>query len=168
MQGQTATYVLSVAPGAGFAQTVALACTGAPAKSTCTVSPSSVVLSGAAQPATVSITTTVAAALLRPAGRDRMPGIYHQTGTAVLALTAMGLLMALLLRHLGLGRRWAPVTLAVLRCAAAVLTSCGGGTSGGGGTTGTQAGTYNIMISGTSTSGTMTLTHQTNLTLVVQ
>jgi len=97
-----------------------------------------------------------------------MPGIYHQTGTAVLALTAMGLLMALLLRHLGPGRRWAPVTLAVLLCAAAVLTSCGEGTSGGGGTTGTQAGTYNIMISGTSTSGTMTLTHQTNLTLVVQ
>lgn len=67
MPGQTATYMISVAPGGGFAQTVALACAGAPAKSTCTVSPSSVVLSGAAQTATVSVTTTASAAL--PGGK---------------------------------------------------------------------------------------------------
>jgi hypothetical protein len=47
------------------------------------------------------------------------------------------------------------------------MSACGGGNSGGGGG-GTQAGTYNLTVTGTFTSGLTNLTHKTNLTLVVQ
>jgi hypothetical protein len=40
--GQAAKYTVAVAPGGGFNQTVTLTCSGAPAQSTCSVSPSSV------------------------------------------------------------------------------------------------------------------------------
>lgn len=56
--GQTANYTVNVVPGAGFNQTVSLTCSGAPAQSTCTVSPSSVTLNGKSVPATVSVSTT--------------------------------------------------------------------------------------------------------------
>jgi hypothetical protein len=49
------------------------------------------------------------------------------------------------------------------------MSGCGGGGgSGGGGGGGTQAGTYNLTVTGTFTSGSTDLTHKTNLTLVVQ
>jgi hypothetical protein len=47
--GSTATYTLAVNPVAGFNQTVALSCSGAPTGSTCSLSPSSIALSGSAQ-----------------------------------------------------------------------------------------------------------------------
>jgi hypothetical protein len=63
-------------------------------------------------------------------------------------------------------------TVAALAILAMTLTSCGGGSSsssGGGSTsTGTQSGTYTIKVTGTFISGSNTLTHTTNLTLVVQ
>jgi len=43
-------------------------------------------------------------------------------------------------------------------------TGCGGGSSGGG----SGPGTYNLTVTGKFTSGATTLTHNTNLTLVVQ
>ena len=47
--------------------------------------------------------------------------------------------------------------------------ACGNNSSsGGGGRAGTPAGTYNLTVSGTFTSGSTTLTHHTKLTLVVQ
>ncbi len=44
--GQTANYTINVVPGTGFNQTVSLTCSGAPAQSTCTISPSSVPING--------------------------------------------------------------------------------------------------------------------------
>src|SRR5208337_402275 len=68
--GQTAKYTVAVAPGGGFNQTVTLTCSGAPAQSTCSVSPSSVKLNGSA-PAPVTVTVTTAgtsASLAHPSG----------------------------------------------------------------------------------------------------
>jgi len=60
-KGQTASYTLSIVPAGGFAQNVSLACTGAPALATCTVSPNTISLSGtSAATATVTVTTTAA------------------------------------------------------------------------------------------------------------
>jgi hypothetical protein len=57
--GQTANYTVNVVPGAGFTQTVSLTCSGAPAQSTCTVTPSSVTLDGTNPAmATVGVVTT--------------------------------------------------------------------------------------------------------------
>lgn len=57
--GQTATYSVALAPTSGFAQNVALSCSGGPAMSTCSVTPSSVSLSGsAAKTVTVTVATS--------------------------------------------------------------------------------------------------------------
>jgi hypothetical protein len=77
------------------------------------------------------------------------------------------MLVSLVVRQGEQRLRWAPgFALVVLVCLGITLTSCGGG--GGGANTGTQAGTYTIAVSGKFTSGSTTLTHTTNLTLVVQ
>src|SRR5208283_2036197 len=69
--GQVASYTVSVKPAGGFNQTVTLSCSGAPAQSSCSVSPSSVTLNGkTAAPVTVTVTTagTSASLALPPAG----------------------------------------------------------------------------------------------------
>jgi hypothetical protein len=48
------------------------------------------------------------------------------------------------------------------------MLACGGGGSGNNGGGGTQAGTYNLTVTGSFTSGTTNLAHKTKLTLVVQ
>ncbi len=73
--GQTATYMISVAPGGGFKQTVTLSCSGAPAGATCSVSPSSIALGSSASTVTVSVITAgSSAALTRPFGRPPYGG----------------------------------------------------------------------------------------------
>jgi len=63
--GQNAQYTIAVAPLGGFNQMVTLSCTGAPAMSTCSVSPSSVKLSSSGStPVTVSVATTASSAAL--------------------------------------------------------------------------------------------------------
>ena len=57
--GQSASFSVSATPSGGFNQTVTWSCSGAPAGSTCTVSPPAVTLDGTnAASATVTITTT--------------------------------------------------------------------------------------------------------------
>ena len=58
--GATATYPISLVGGAGFGGTIALTCSGAPANSTCSISPSSVTLGGTT-PATVTVSVTTTA-----------------------------------------------------------------------------------------------------------
>jgi hypothetical protein len=48
------------------------------------------------------------------------------------------------------------------------VSACGGGSSSSGGSGGTPAGSYNLAVTGTFTSGSTTLSHTTKLTLVVQ
>jgi hypothetical protein len=52
------TFTLTVAPQSGFTGTVAVSCTGAPSTMTCTLSPTSVTLSGASQTSTATVKTT--------------------------------------------------------------------------------------------------------------
>ncbi len=52
-----------------------------------------------------------------------------------------------------------------LLCLGIIFSACGTGGGGGGET---PAGTYKIMVTGKSTSGSATLTHATQLTLVVE
>jgi hypothetical protein len=65
--GQTATYTISLTPGGGFNQNVMLPCNGAPAMSTCNMSPNSIPLSGSATvSATVIVIATAPAKGLQP------------------------------------------------------------------------------------------------------
>jgi hypothetical protein len=170
--GQSASYSIAIAPAAGFAQSVALSCSGGPAQSTCTVSPNSIALSGKSAATAMVTVTTMASAQgpVSPRGTGR-PMRYRQT-PLILALSWMLLLMAAVL---SLSRReqrfrWAPTfaPLALLVCLGMTLTSCGGRSGSGGGGANPQAGTYTVTVTGNFTSGATTLSHSTKLTLIVQ
>ena len=167
--GQSASYTISVAPGGGFKQTVTFSCSGAPAQSTCSVSPSSIALGGtSATTATVTVTTAASAALTPPIGG---PSFVHPLGLWAVVSSTLGL--ALLLGIMPSRRRWRPqllygVTLLWLLSSGMTMTACGGGGNSGGGGGGTPAGTYNLTVTGSYTAGSVTLTHNAKLTLVVQ
>jgi hypothetical protein len=165
--GQTANYTISIAPAGGFAQSVSLACAGAPSSSTCSVSPSMILLSAkSATTATVTVTTTA-----RSMGWPLSPGDRQIRLILLLAGTSVFLVLMLSQRRLKLQQfrfRWAPAfAIALLACLAVTLTSCGGGSSGRG-VSGTQPGSYTITVTGNFTSGSANLSHTTKLTLVVQ
>jgi FG-GAP-like repeat/FG-GAP repeat len=166
--GQTATYTVVVTPGGGFNQTVDLSCSGEPAQSTCTVS-SSVTLDGVnSSMATVSVVTTASAmGLTQPVNAPPF------SGAVVLWLDVSGMLGLCLLAGLrgrDQTRRPELICGVAIFCFLAMgitVTACGGG--GGGGSSGgggTQAGTYSLTV--TATSSAAKLTNRTNLTLVVQ
>jgi hypothetical protein len=167
--GQSASYKVSVAPDGGFDQTVTLSCTGAPTQSTCSVSPSSVKLSGSTATATVTVTTSGGSAgLTQPING---PG-SNMFGLWVALSGALGLAMMLSLRRWRRELRPRLLYGLAFLCLVSVgitMSACGGGGgSGGSGGGGTQAGTYNLTVTGTFTSGSTNLTHKTSLTLVVQ
>jgi len=165
--GQTANYTISIAPAGGFAQSVSLACTGAPSSSTCTVTPSMISLSSkSATTAAVTVTTT-ARSVGWPLSRvDRRIRLI-----LLLVGTSLFLVLAFSQQRLKLQQfrfRWAPAfAMALLACLALTLTSCGGGSSGSS-TSGTQPGSYTITVTGNFTGASTNLSHSTKLTLVVQ
>jgi hypothetical protein len=172
--GHTATYTLSLSPLGGFNQSVALTCTGAPAMSTCTVTPSTVSLNGAAAPVTVTVATVARSHAFSPPPGFTMPG-----NIKYLLIPMVFLLFGIARKLNTQGRRRtyvnvraivpAPIAaIAALLCLALTQTSCGGGATDGGGLTGTQAGTYTVSVTATSTSNSTAVTHKTNLTLIVE
>ena len=152
--GNTAT--ISVVGTNGFSGTVNLSCSIAPIAAndppTCSLSPSSVTLSGTtAQTSTLTVSTTAAtSALTRPA--------WRRVGGTALAV----ILMLVIPRR---RRNWLAMLVSLAIIALVGVAGCGGGSGGGGGggNTGTTAGTYTITVTGTSgttsaTVATVTLT----------
>jgi len=163
--GQAANYTVTVAPGGGFNQAVTLSCSGAPAQSTCSISPSSITLSGVPSTATVTVTTVgSSAALMQPSPRARhMLGLWLAfPGTLGLAMFLAGSLRERRSRRLLHG-----VAFLFILSMGVTMLGCGGG-GGKGSNGGTPAGSYAITVTGSFTSGSATLTHATKLTLVVQ
>jgi hypothetical protein len=169
--GQTANYTVSVAPGGGFNQTVALTCSGAPPLSTCALSSSSALLNGSS-PATVTVTVTTtarsSAGLTHPFGgapedsKDRLWLALSVTLAPMMSVTLAGW-------HRKVGPRLhSGLAFLFLLSIVIILSACGGRSSSSGNGGGTQAGSYNLTVTGSFTSGSTTLTHTAKLTLVVQ
>ena len=165
--GQAANYAIAVAPISGFAQKVALSCSGAPAQSTCTVTPSSVTLDGTSSaPANVAVVTTAASAsLVSPAG-------FPPAGIRLALWLAFFGLSGVVLLGGGPGKRRGSAVYGLLLlcmlCVVMMWSACGGGSSSSGSGGGTPAGTYTLTVTGTYSSGSANLAHSTKLTLVVQ
>ena len=166
--GQTATYSIAVAPAGGFAASVALSCSGGPAGSACTVSPSTIALSGAAAQTAMVTVTTPAHGWHLPFRGGWPRETRHSQRPMILTLAALFLLMVVASRFSRRERNLAWIRVAgfaALITLGLTLTSCGGGSGSGGGT---NPQTYTINVTGNVTTGSTTLNHSTQLTLVVQ
>ncbi|HUO15045.1 MAG TPA: SBBP repeat-containing protein [Verrucomicrobiae bacterium] len=157
--GSTATYNVSVsAVGGSFSSAVALSCTGAPALTTCSLSPSSVTpgASSASVTVTVSTTSTSASALTSPK-QPTFVALWMQ-------LPGLGF-FGIVLGAVGRKKKHVQMFLGVL-CISALLflSGCAGGTGIAKTQPGTNPGTYTVTVAGTSG----TLQHSLPLTLTVQ
>jgi hypothetical protein len=164
--GQAGNYTLTVSPLNGFAQKIVFSCSGAPSNSTCTVTPSSVTLSGSASPtANVAVVTAGTSASL-----GHFYGFPSARSSLGLWLAWPGLLGVVLLSGRSSGSRkrlaWLLRGCGFLGILSLALTwpACGGGSS----SSQTPSGTYSVVLAGTYTSGTVTVTQKVKVTLVVQ
>jgi hypothetical protein len=159
--GQPAIYALTLQSLGSFNGTVALACSGLPAKATCSFNPASVALTGASGSSTLTI-STIAPSL----SANVRPASYGMSSRYAVLLPLSGLVM------MGLGlagsrKRRVPKFFLCLMLLTLVLVQarCGGSMS----TTappqipGTPAGTFPITVTATSS-----VVHSTNVTLVVK
>lgn len=177
--GGLATFTIAVAPLGAFNQTVTLNCPGAPLEATCSVSPTSVTLSGSgSQNVTVTVTTKArsTATPLEPTPPTVPLRVWWIT---LMTIVALSLLAWWLERRAPLGRPWRHVSfgklarggprryfaLGSILLVVSLLASCGGGGSAAAPSSpGTPAGGYAIIVNGTSSN----LNRSTTLTLVVK
>jgi hypothetical protein len=162
--GQTANYNLEVMSDYGFFGTVNLACSGAPARATCNVSPSTVPVE-----AFQSTSFTVIVRTTGPSNAGTDTGMKTRTHLlAVFASFSLTFLVITTCRY----RKWNGTRILLLLSFLLMTISCGGGSGtsasngggGGGGSSGTAAGNYSLTLSGT-VGGT---THNATLALTVQ
>lgn len=146
--GQTAIYTVSLAPGKGFAQSVSLACSGAPNLANCTVNPASFILDGTtAVQAQVTATTT-------PATTVRLRSPYESNRFARLVGVAGIVGLAALVVLPGKRRAkqargvWGFLICLCLLSTMLTTASCGGGGAGSD-PPGTAAGTYPLTVTAT-------------------
>ena len=168
--GGTAVYTLNIAPVGGFNQPLTLACSGAPAQSTCSVSPNSITLNGSSvSTATVTVTTVGSAmGMTQPFGSPPTGSIFAPwlASSGTLGFVIMGLVGL----RCNMRRRFAPYRLALLLLLSIAVTmpSCGSGSSSNSGGSGTLAGSYTLTVTGTFTGSSATLSNVTKLTLIVK
>ncbi|MGI9101538.1 MAG: hypothetical protein ACR2IF_03750 [Terriglobales bacterium] len=167
--GQNAVFQLSVA-SSGLNVPVNFSCAGLPSLATCNFSPN---------PVSAGATTTLTIATTAPTVSDLRPPVIHRGAPLyALWLTMPGMVIGLVSIG-GIGKRnrsrWLSLIGFVLAATLLVaLIGCGGG-GGSSSTTsppvphpGTPAGTYTITVTGTATTGGVTLTHSMPITLTVQ
>jgi hypothetical protein len=156
--GQTASYNLDIRPlgnGSTFPANVALSCSGLPALSTCSFTPSSVGAGNGDTNVVLNIKTTAAI----PAAAQAIGGsLKYALAVSLVSLGFMGIRRAPRRRMFG--------ALFLLLMVAGLEIGCGGGSGGGGGGAGqpgTPAGNYAITV--TASSGS--LSHNAQLSLTV-
>ena len=145
--GQTATYRLSLAP-TGFSGTVARACTGAPAKATCAVSPASASPDGITTRDIIVSVTTVAGTMAGPGGELEPPAAHELGGLRWQVWMLVAMLVTSMMRNtVGRERKFRTGRRQALGVALFVVLmglACGGGSVVPPGRRGTPAGTYTL------------------------
>ena len=127
--GQSVTSAISVAPLAGFTGTISLTCTAPNITLSCTISPSSLSLTGSSPgTATLTINTTPASSTTLPAPQRKFPPGFHLLAVWPWLLAGFMALAALV------SQAWARRSIAwLLACAllVGVWAACGGGGGAG-------------------------------------
>jgi len=149
--GQSGTTTITLTPTGGFTGTVSLACSGLPAYSTCSFSPTMLTAgsSGAAVTTTLTIETNVAtaASLATPETRFRrqnLPSIYAAT-----CLAGIALLFGLRRRIMAARRSGLGLILFTVLCVGSIaLSGCGAGSSKSSGPK-TPAGNSTVTVTAT-------------------
>jgi VCBS repeat protein len=166
--GQIANYAIAISPVNGFAAKVSLSCSGAPQLSTCTVNPSSVTVNSSGASANVVVTTSgTSAGLVHPVDFPPVPGtrlVFWLSTSGAFGLVLLGTRVRRSRRQHDL--MFYGLVALCLTSVGFTLSACGGGSKSTSG--GVPSGTYNLTVTGTSTSGSTILTNSTKLTLVVQ
>jgi subtilisin family serine protease len=170
--GQSASYTASITPVGGFKGIVTLSCSGAPAASTCAISPSQVTLDGT-DPAIASATiTTAARSFLPPLGPRRFdPPLF--LAKILTRFFAYLLVCAVLWRLARIPRKRLLLTAAVALPIALICASCVGSSSSTTSLTttnppptqpsGTPQGAFTIIV----TASSANLSHTTEVMLKV-
>jgi hypothetical protein len=154
-QGMSGTFKVTVTPTGGFNQAVALACTGLPANSTCTIAPTSVTTTDGVTPVSAMVTlATASPSIVAPP--------YSTPDTRMLLWRTIPLFLAfLLLLFLARRQRFATrLSMAATMVGFLALAGCGGGHTPTGGT---PKGTSTVTVTGTS--GTLTSSAAVSLTV---
>ncbi len=172
--GTTAPFEFQLSPQGGFTGTVSFTCTGSPSNSTCTVTPSSVTVSGSGpQDIELDVATTAPSSLIpvAPAPPAIPPAALWLVLAGLMGLLAIGIRLwparAIHESPLPRARVTKLVPLAALLLFAALWASCGGGGASPvapAPTGGTSAGTYTLTV--TATSGS--ISQSANVTLIVK
>ena len=163
--GQPATFTISVLGSAGFNQAVQFACSGLPAGTSCSFSPSSVTPPKNSSATSILTISTERSGDLFPMPEPRIP--FHYDGAIrILAIcVVLWLFGARKTGRLDARRPRASTFAAMIVCLAGLLAGCGitsnPGSSSPGGTT---AGTYTLTV----TAASQNLTQQINLSLTVK
>jgi hypothetical protein len=154
-QGATGTFKVTVSPVGGFSQAVALACSGAPSMSTCTVSPSSVTPTDGTTP----VVATVTIATQAPSFVNSKRTHYSLPPLGLMTLLTVSALLCLLcwIRTQRLSPQLSVVGLFTI---ALLVFGCGSHHTPTGGT---PTGSSKLTITGTSG----TLNNSTSVTLTV-
>lgn len=156
--GQSTAFVVSLIPQPTYSGTISMTDSGLPTASTGTFTSASVVLSGTGQvTTTLNITTTARQTITGSLLRGRL---FYATWLPIGGLSLLGL-------GVGAGfkrRRWLAGAVLGLIAGMILLQSACGSSSSKTTTTGTPAGTYSIVITGSNGS----VSHNKTVTLIVQ
>lgn len=161
--GGSATSTVTVTPPNGFGGAVTIACAISPVV---TLGPTCGAASATTTaPATLTVSTTAATALLRNPQKNRSSDLFYAMFLPIGGMTLLGF------GSTGSRRKklFGVLLLGLLLSGFILMPACGGGNGGGGGgggNAGTPAGTYTITVSGTATGATQTGTSPA-LTLTV-
>jgi Abnormal spindle-like microcephaly-assoc'd, ASPM-SPD-2-Hydin len=164
--GQAAVFTLSVTSSGGFNQAVQLACSGLPAEASCSFSPATVTPSASAAGTTrMTVATAPQTANLFPFGIPGGP--FFKMMSAGLSILCLLLCLHRIKNSIEVGRHavLGPAFASTVLLVTAALGGCGKSTSSTPPVSGgTPAGTYSVIVTGTSGS----LSQQAVLSLTVQ